>query len=82
MISAGRVLALLPLIERLHGRQPRGLTAARRELVLGWCAHAFRQRRPSATMARQAWAASPPLSPRSVTARALACSMVLTVTMP
>ena len=48
----------------------------------GLKAHAFRQRRCSATMARQAWAASPPLSPRCVSARALACSIVFTVTMP
>ena len=76
------VLALLPLVERLHGRQPRRLAAARRRARFRLGAHAFRQRRPSATMARQAWAASPPLSPRSVKARALACSIVSTVTMP
>src|SRR5580693_8093769 len=77
-----RVLALLPLVERLHRSQPRSLTTA-------WCgggrrlvAHVFRQRRPSATMARQACAASPPLSPRSVAARAQAWSTLLTVTMP
>ena len=37
-------------------RQPRGLPATGRRLR----AHEFRQRRPSATMARQACAASPP----------------------
>ena len=36
MISAGRVLALLPLIERLHRRQPRGLTTAWRGGGCGW----------------------------------------------
>ena len=75
----GLVLAFLPLIERLHGRESRGLPATGQRLRIG---HEFRQRRCSATMARQAWAASPPLSPRCVSARALACSMVFTVTMP
>ncbi len=55
-----------------------GLATAGRGLV----AHELFQRRPSATIARQAWAASPPLSPRSMKARASACSIVFTVTMP
>ncbi len=46
------VLPLLPLIERLHRRQPCGLaTAGPGRLGV---AHDFFQRRPSATMARQA----------------------------
>src|SRR5262249_2193187 len=73
------VLALLPLIECLHGGEARRLAPAGRG---AGGADEFRQRRPSATMARQACAASPPLSPRSMKARALACSMVSTVTMP
>src|ERR1700730_13307156 len=90
------VFALLPLVEGLHRRQPRGLTTAwrggggplgahvfrRRPAGCRLSAHVFRQRRPSATMARQACAASPPLSPRSVAARAHAWSTLLTVTMP
>src|SRR3984893_3353744 len=78
----GGVFALLPLVEGLHRRQPRGLTTAWRGGGLRLVAHVFRQRRPSATMARQACAASPPLSPRSVAARAHAWSTLLTVTMP
>jgi hypothetical protein len=58
------VLPLLPLVKGLNRCQPCGLAAAG-DGRLG-VTHVFFQRRPRATMARQAWAASPPLSPRSV----------------
>ncbi len=88
----GLAAAELDLIERLHRRQPGGAALAAAGgpapgigAVLGGHAaqlHSPAIRRLSAIIARQALAASPPLSLRSTLARAQACSSFSTVRMP
>src|SRR5215510_14904787 len=76
------------LIERLHGGEPRGAAPVGLADVAALRArhHCARDRADSRrlirTMASAARAASPPLSPSSIFARAQACASVSTVTMP
>src|SRR4029077_7498734 len=73
------------LVERLHGRQPRGAAAVGLAAILR-CRRARHQRGPrrrwSRTSANAARAASPPLSASSARARDHAWASVSTVSMP